>query len=60
MTATVLRWTAIVLNAWAALWWFGYAMAWGPNDYIGGTVAAIPPISAVVALTWGRKAAKKR
>lgn len=45
-----LRWIAIGLNGLAALWWFAYAVAWGPNDYIGGTVAPVPPIFAVTAL----------
>jgi hypothetical protein len=54
MTARVFRWAAIILNACAAFYWFSYALAWGPNDYIGGTIAATPPILAVVALVWAR------
>jgi len=59
MTATVIRVLAIGLNALAALYWVSYALAWGPNDYIGGTVAALPPTLAVVALTWARARDKR-
>ena len=53
--ATVIRIVAILLNALAAFWWFAYAVTWGPNDFVGGTVAALPPLLAVIALTVGRR-----
>jgi hypothetical protein len=46
----VLRIAAIVLNACAAVYWFSYALAWGPNNVVGGLIAASPPLLAVAAL----------
>jgi hypothetical protein len=55
MLATVVRIGAVLLNALAAFWWFTYAVTWGPNDFIGGAIAAVPPLLAVIALTLGRR-----
>jgi len=59
MSAMVFRWSVIVLNACAAFYWSSYALAWGPNDFIGGTLAATPPILAVVALIWASAREKR-
>ena len=50
-----LRVAAITLNCLFAIWLFATAVAWGPNDYIGGAVGTVPPILAVIALCVGSR-----
>jgi hypothetical protein len=45
-----LRVFAIAPNVLFAAWVFAASTVWGPKDYVGGAVAAIPPLVAVAAL----------
>jgi hypothetical protein len=47
----ILRVSAIVLNALFAVLLFAQAVVWGPTDYLGGMLMAVPPPLAVAALS---------